>query len=130
MKKRNPVCPVCRHACNADKSDLVICRVCAKTCHANCLEECPHPRRGKNSVLRVRADGKLHRIRFLPKTRLRGLKVLGNAEGNDVYHCLYLAVKYEREFLKRVRGYRTDKPTKKDMKIRVVFYEKAPDANA
>lgn len=50
-------------------------------------------------------------------------KLIGEAEGQFFIHCLFMG-RHAENFHNRVYGYRILKPTRKDMKMRVAFYEK------
>lgn len=50
------------------------------------------------------------RILDLSGKRVRNLSTLGQASGMNLGHCFYLADKYCKDFIKRVRGYKLSSP--------------------
>lgn len=53
---------------------------------------------------------------------------LGEASGQDFWHCVYLGSRYSENFVDRVVGF-IELPAKtQDMPTRVVFFEKTPNA--
>jgi hypothetical protein len=64
------------------------------------------------------------KIPKIPVKKISSYELIGTAEGMNNFHCLYLARKYEKNFEKRVVGYRPAEPKNKKCKIAVSFYEK------
>ena len=64
------------------------------------------------------------RVYKLEDDELDEYKILVEPEGQFFIHCLYVCRNVEN-FHSRVVGYQVMEPTRKGMKMRVVFYEKA-----
>jgi hypothetical protein len=69
-------------------------------------------------------DSGIKRVYKLSDKELQKHKLIGEAEGQNFFHCLFLA-RNEEDFRNRVCGYRILKPTQPKMAMRVAFYEKA-----
>lgn len=63
------------------------------------------------------------RLKRLSKIDLKRFKKIGQAEGDSLGSCFLIADKHEKDFVERVIGYRTYKPTRKGYRIGVSFYE-------
>ena len=66
------------------------------------------------------------KIYELSEEEAKKYKLLGEAEGQNFDHCVYLGWRHAENFLERVYGYRIEKPERKDMRIKVIFYEELP----
>ena len=64
------------------------------------------------------------RIYKLSDEELEKHKLIGEAEGQDFFFCLFMG-RHAKNFHNRVCGYQVLKPTQKGMETRVAFYEKA-----
>ena len=53
-----------------------------------------------------------------------GYKELADTQGQFLWHCVYMG-RHTENFFKRVVGFQIMTPTIKEMKLRVIFYEKA-----
>ncbi len=72
----------------------------------------------------IAKDGlKSLRVYKLSDTELIAYKLLGEAEGQSFFLCLFMG-RHVESFHNRVCGYQILKPTCKGMKLRVAFYEK------
>ncbi|MEK9186489.1 MAG: hypothetical protein AAB885_02780 [Patescibacteria group bacterium] len=63
----------------------------------------------------------------LSQKKLKNYKSMGTAGGMNVYHCIFLATKYAKNFCNRVAGYVINpKDLKKNPRFsyQVTFYEK------
>lgn len=69
------------------------------------------------------------RIPEITEKQIGNYKSIGVAEGQDLFHCIYLASKYAKNFDERVAAYRIVKPTQKGCSFAVNFYEKKPLPN-
>ena len=75
-------------------------------------------------MFKVREKDRLLEIPELSESESKKHEILGEAEGQNEHHCLYLGAKHGENFFARVVGYRKVPATKKEMKIRVIFYAK------
>ena len=75
-------------------------------------------------VLFTKDRPKTKRVYKLSNKDLAKYKLLCDVEGQFFFHCIYMG-RNIKDFHNRVCGYQILKPTHKDMKMRVVFYEKA-----
>lgn len=64
------------------------------------------------------------RVLKITKQQIKNYKLLGAAEGLNLFHCIYLASRYNEHFNERVVAYQIVKPTKKKFACAIVFYEK------
>lgn len=72
----------------------------------------------------IAKDGaKSLRVYKLSDTELTTHKLLGTAEGQSFFLCLFMG-RHVENFHNRVCGYQILKPIQKGMKMRVAFYEK------
>lgn len=74
-------------------------------------------------VVSTKKDSGTRRIYKLSEEELGNYKLIGEAEGQDFFHCLFLG-RNEKNFHNRVCGYVILEPTRPDMALRVAFYEK------
>ncbi len=85
-------------------------------------------RRGKQClILEFFKDSKkvdMKTAKEITEKEAKGLKVLGQAVGQDFFHCLYLAGKYCKNFDERVVAYSFGKPKDKRFQMAVTFYKK------
>ncbi|MDO8494937.1 MAG: hypothetical protein Q7S32_00215 [bacterium] len=68
-------------------------------------------------------DSGIKRIYKLSDEELKKHKLIGEAEGQNFFHCLFMG-RHTENFHKRVFGYRILKPTQPGMALGVAFYEK------
>lgn len=64
------------------------------------------------------------RIYKLSDEELKNYKLIGEAEGQNLFFCLFMG-RHTENFHNRVCGYRVLEPTQPGMALRVAFYEKA-----
>jgi len=64
------------------------------------------------------------KIKEINEKRVKGYKLMGKAEGMNLFHCLHLGSKYCKNFYDRVVAYLIVKPTKGKNNFTVAFYEK------
>lgn len=50
-------------------------------------------------------------------------EVIGTAGGINFAHCVYLGSKYEKDFFKKIGGFRLAKPDDSEYEIAVTFYK-------
>ena len=69
-------------------------------------------------------DSGTKRIYKLSDEDLEKYKLIGEAEGQNFFLCLFVG-RYADNFHNRVYGYRTLEPTQPGMALRIAFYEKS-----
>ncbi len=82
-------------------------------------------------LIKEEKGGKLlkrRQILLLIQEPTSGLEKIGTARGQDLYHCIYLASKYGKDFVEIVVAYFVnDRPKDKKFKMEVTFYKKTED---
>lgn len=53
-----------------------------------------------------------------------GHDVIGDAEGQSLLHCLFIALRHAEDFYEQACGYSMELPHRKSCKVRVIFYGK------
>ncbi len=59
----------------------------------------------------------------ISEKQAKNYKLIGKAQGMNLFHCLYIASKYSKNFRDRVTDYVIVKPTEKRYEFAVAFYE-------
>ncbi|MDO8492997.1 MAG: hypothetical protein Q7S19_00410 [bacterium] len=82
----------------------------------------------KGLLMKKEKNGKLleeRQIILLNQEQTSEFEKIGTASGEDLYHCLYLANKYGKDFVEKVAAYFVNNhPKDKRFKVEVTFYKK------
>ena len=82
-------------------------------------------------LMKKEKNGKLlerRQILLLSREPTSGLEKIGTARGQNLYHCIYLASKYGKDFVERVVAYFVNNhPEDKKFRMEVTFYKKSDD---
>ena len=76
-------------------------------------------------------NGKLlakRQVLLLKQKPTSELEKIGTALGQDLYHCIYLASRYGKDFVEKVVAYSiNNRPKGKKFRMEVTFYKKSND---
>ncbi len=82
----------------------------------------------KGLLLKSEKNGKLlerRQIVLLSQKPTSELEEIGTARGEDMFHCIYLASRYGKNFVEKVVAYFVDnRPKDEKFKMEVVFYKR------
>jgi hypothetical protein len=82
-------------------------------------------------LMKKEKNGKLlerRQILLLNQEPPSELEKIGTALGQDMYHCIYLASRYGKDFVEKVVAYSINNhPKDKKFRIEVTFYKKNDD---
>ncbi len=89
---------------------------------------CSHSFEVKGDCILVKICGKgepsERAIRKLSEEEIGGFVFLGAAEGQDIFHCIYIAARHCENFWERADGFRIMPPTHQGMAMTMEFYGK------
>ena len=82
-------------------------------------------------LMKKEKNGKLlarRQILLLKQKPASELEKIGTALGQDLYHCIYLASRYGKDFVEKVVAYSiNNRPKGKKFRMEVTFYKKSND---
>lgn len=82
-------------------------------------------------LLKRKKNGRMlekRQILLLSSESTSGYNKIGTALGQDLLHCIYLADRHGKDFVKRVRAYYINNcPRDKRFRMEITFYEKKND---
>ena len=85
----------------------------------------------KGLLMKKEKNGKLlekRQILLLNQKSTSELEKIGTALGQDLYHCIYLASRYGKNFVEKVVAYFVNNhPKDKKFRMEVTFYKKSND---
>ena len=85
----------------------------------------------KGLLMKKEKNGKLlarRQILLLKQKPASELEKIGTALGQDLYHCIYLASRYGKNFVEKVVAYFINNhPKDKKFRMEVTFYKKSND---
>jgi len=87
----------------------------------------------KGLLMKKEKNGKLlekRQILLLNQKSTSELEKIGTALGQDVYHCIYLASRYGKDFVEKVVAYSVNNhPKNRKFRMEVTFYKKTGNKN-
>ena len=85
----------------------------------------------KGLLMKKEKNGKLlgrRQILLLNQKPTSELEKIGTALGQNVYHCIYLASRYGKDFVEKVVAYSVNNhPKDKKFRMEITFYKKSND---